>query len=727
MSFNPPSPIIQGTTSLLIGAYGSSDAVSIMSRIRNQDIGVTQQRWIRASGSLAMYCGATSYMQMQGSGGFVFNAQTNAQNGYSFNIVNSKCNAISGREVKNRKSMTCIANSPAYDRIATAYTKMLSYADNRSGLSSKFSRGFQHGMITGLAIGELFLNRTKDFVNGEIDIAINEYNAIIYDYTCRDIINFTDCKYVWLLKYLDKHVAMKYYPEAADKIANMSTASYSNSIFSFMPEAQTNRQLGTVAVSRFWHQVPYNKNVYISTEPSPIQGKSFEEGQLPEDILNDPRLKFQVVTIPSTRWRLSIVVNEVLVQEYDNYLGIDDCPLISFIWDYNPENPVPQFRVRGYPDAMFSQQMLVNHAILKNHNILESSINSGLQFEEDQLVDEDMASRTGEALNIVRKQGSPEVGQLSPVTIPQSNFMLIDYLMQSAEMASSVKPIVDGSDKGSTSGIMDMLRQDASDEPLQKYWANTDETRHRMAMLESKIISANWSAAKVAEILNVPDYKTCEEFLRIEPTDYRFVIEDAAYSTAQKRNQFVTTSEICAMLGVKLPIDLGLRLAPITGVEELIEALQKEQESTREAESQKLALELALVEAEIKKLNAQALEQMNLAKSHNARAGSYEGLEHERNAEVAKNESTANKNNTESLLKLVPLIERYGIDKVKELILLLNEDNSSASNLDEIEKLYGQNRPSVQAPLGSQGDNPPGSLQEQTGNQQIYGPRADVP
>jgi hypothetical protein len=652
-------------------------------------------------------------------GTYGFNSVNNPGNGYNFNIINSKCNAITGRERKNRKSLVCLSTFPGGDRIATQYTKVFHYADQKMGLSRKFSRGFEHGMCTGLCIGEMTLNRSEDVYNGEIDLDIHEYNAFIADYTCRDIWGFSDCKYMWFMAYKDKYTMMASYPEAADIISTMSTAAYGNNTFYFLPEAQTARQINSVSVSRFWQQVPYEKKVYISFAESAIKGKTFHEGQLPDEVLNMPQLRFESFNVPAMRWKLTVVINDKIVQEELDPLKIDDCPFLAFTWDYNPEIQSPQFRVRGYPDPMLSQQMLINRTIIKNHNILESSINAGLHLEENQLVDEDVAMKGGEGLNIVRKYGTPPPQQIQPVSIPQSNFSLIDYLKASAEEASTAKPILDGSDKESTSGLMQMVRQDAADTPLQKYWDNVDLSRERMGYLMLKISSANWTAQKFAEVTNAEHWQECAGLVGIYSGDYKIVIEEAQNSTSQKRSEFVTLSEVCAVLGVKMPIALGLRKAPVQGVEELIAALQQESEADKEAQTQKLSLELALVEAEIKKVNAQALEQMNLAKSHHARAGSYQGLEHERNAEVSKNESVASKNNAESLLKIMPLIDQYGLDKVKELLLLLHTDDSS---IQQLEGPHGTPDTSLQqSTMGPSGVGPLQDIQEENPNGQVDG------
>jgi hypothetical protein len=349
--------------------------------------------------------------------------------------------------------------------------------------------------------------------------------------------------------------------------------------------------------------------------------------------------------------------------------------------------------------------------------MIESSVNTGWKIEEGSLVDEDIALRGSEGLNFVYKIGSTPPDKILPTALPESNFMLINQLRESIEISSAVKRPLDGPDNESNSGIMSMIRQDAADVPLQKYWDSLDRTTKREAKLIMMMTSKNWTEHKFSQILGVP-VEECLDLMNVEIQEFSMVVAEGIYTDVQKRADFINLTEVAAIIGIKPSARLLLSKAPITCTDELLADMEQQEAAAREGQEQKSALELALVQAEIKKINAQALEQLNMAGSHHARAGSYAGLENERNAEVAKNESVSNKNNVESLLKLLPLIEQYGIDKVNQLVLSLNQDQL----LKPHEEADGQIETFIPEPaMGSEGSSPPVDLQAQNGDPESDG------
>lgn len=645
------------------GGPSTSNVLELMGQVKTADMATTQMRWSRQARSMNFYAGCTYGGYNQGQWGFS-GAYGDDVNGFSFNEIATKCNAVIGRQRQNRKSLRCQSTIPEYDHLSTQYSRILSYCDNKEELSQQFSRGFEKGVITGIAFGEVYLNRRKDILNGEVSLKIWEGRSVIFDPYCRDIWEFSDCRYVWCNYFADKAQVLASYPHARDKILPMSTTANADPTFIFLPEAVSVPMKNSLCVSRVWHQIPTEKKAWINlyTDETLMN--------VPEKFQNSMYLR--ETRVPGTVWKLSVVINNQVIEEQEAVDGLEECPFIAFTWDYDPEIQAQQFRVRGLPDPLIDAQWLINRTIIKNHNMLESSINSGWITQENSLVDEDIISRAGEGLNVVFKQDSTPPAKILPTPLPESTFELIRNLRQSIEIASAVKSPLAGPDDKSQSGIMSMVRQDAADTPLQKYFDNADRSLNRLGRLSMQLIAKNWSLHKLGKILHEPP-EACQLMKEIDLQDLFLTVEEGIYTSVQKRAEFVNFVEVCAMLGVKIPVKLGLQKAPINGTEELTAALEEVEKSQQEAQAQQLAIELGLKEAEIKKINAQALEQLNMAASHHARAGSYAGLENERNAEVSKNESTSTKNNVESLVKLQPLIDMYGLDKIVELLSALKE------------------------------------------------------
>lgn len=658
-------PMMLGTSQLYTqggGIPGPDNVLALMGQIKAADMATTQMRWARQSRSMNFYAGCTyqGYSQSQAALG---NLYSNDNNSLSFNEIASKCDTVMGRQRQNRKSLMCQSRIPSYNHLATQYSRILSYCDTKGEISQEFSLGCEKSVNSGLAFGEIYLDRKNDLLNGEIAMKIWEGRAVIYDPYCRDIWSFSDCRYIWTFYFGQKDQVIASYPDAADKIRTMGTSSNSNPVFMFLPEAVGVMQKNTLAVNRVWAQVPIEKTVWIN------QITSETLSYVPPESRNSIYLK--EVKIPSTAWKLSVVINNVVVEERLALDGMTDCPFIAFTWDYDPEIQAQQFRVRSMVDPLIDAQWLIDRSIIKNHNMLESSVNTGWLIPHNTLVNDDTILEGSEGLNIPY-EGDVPPQKILPTALPDSNFELIRNLRASIEIASAVKAPLGGTDEQSQSGIMSMIRQDTADAPLQKRFDNWDRSLNRYGRLAMELIAKNWSEHKLGKILQ-ENPESCKPMKQVDLQDLFLTVEDGLYTSVQKRAEFVNFVEVCAMLKVNIPVRLGLEKAPINGTEELIAALEEVEKSNQESQAQQMAIELSLKEAEIKKVNAQALEQLNMAASHHARAGSYAGLENERNAEVSRNESVSIKNNVDSLVKLQPLIDKYGLDKISDLLLALKE------------------------------------------------------
>ena len=151
-------PFMLGTSASFTGGGTgtANDTLSLMNSIRTQDMSVTQQRWLRASRSMAFYAGSPSGSRYSNQAGPGFGR---SDLGYSFNEINAKMNSIIGRQIQHRKSLSCQSALPKYNNVANKFSKVFSYCESKMSLPEKRSKGFEKGVGSGLAIAELYFNR----------------------------------------------------------------------------------------------------------------------------------------------------------------------------------------------------------------------------------------------------------------------------------------------------------------------------------------------------------------------------------------------------------------------------------------------------------------------------------------------------------------------------------------------------------------------------------------
>lgn len=671
--------------------------LQLIQNVRTQDMTITNERWQRTTKAISFAAGDSSDYGFATQGGTPFDGVR--PTGYTFNVIEPRINIICGMQRQHRRSLQAQSNYPSGNDIATKYSRLFVHNDNKKDLGHKFSLGFEKGVITGLAFSEVILDHSNDLICGDIDLRLWEYNSFIFDYTCRDIWGLTDLKYLWCQAYVDKRKAMAQYPEAAHLIEGFGPGAYGNPVFMFLPEAITPRQQDVVVMSRFWSKVNVKQPVWIDLNTGISHFKR------PEYLSN-----FKYVEIAKEVARLTVLVNDQIVSEEIAPNGLDCMPFIAHTWDYWPELQAPSSRVRGMADWLTATQWMLNRRMVINHDTCETSINSGLLFEEDSLVDEDVQRRAGQGRNIAYNKGSPIPQQIQPVALPQSNFELVNQLILMSDKITNISDSLTGVDTQSKSGLMEMIRQDSATVGLQKYFDDADRSLTRLGYLQMELMQKNWTAHKMARILNCKPEETAELF-DTNLKDFSIVISEGVYTDIQKRTEFINAVEVCAMAGIKAPPKYLLEKAPIQGTNELIAAIEQQEKQNQDAQMQQLAVELAVKEAEISLIKAKSVEQLNLAISHKARSKSYVGLEHERNAEVIKNTSVSNKNNAEAIIKIAPLIEKYGEHKFYEILSKLanSEDNIELEGPDvKISYPHSLQESSLE-PQGNSGPSPQGN------------------
>src|SRR5690606_12475320 len=96
------------------------------------------------------------------------------------------------------------------------------------------------------------------------------------------------------------------------------------------------------------------------------------------------------------------------------------CPFIPVFWNYDPHITQPDLRVRSLVRCMRDVQFLMNRRIILNHDISESSVNTGHIYKEDAVANPEVLKKSGQGHDIIIKTGYEvtDVQKIIPNAVP---------------------------------------------------------------------------------------------------------------------------------------------------------------------------------------------------------------------------------------------------------------------------------------------------------------------
>lgn len=641
---------------------------------------IEQARWNQSNIDTLFHAGEQRFINSY----FNFNPQYNFQN-FHFNLIQQPVNMVSGYQRQHRKSINYTPIEGSDQQDADDLTNLMTYANNYRNILEKMSRAYELSAISGLVMIQPYLDFTDDPLNGTLDLKIWAYNEFMADPYWREP-DMSDSNFVWCQSYVSKREALKYFPSQAQKIHDMSGYANREGKFYFLPENYNLARNDLLVLSNIWYQSTRKKKVLYEKKT----GLMYDYMDKSQDMLKmmevDTDKMFDIIEIEVPTWKLAVVLNEQVMFIGNNPLGFDECPLIPVFWNYDANIAQYDLRVRSLVRTMRDTQFLMNRRIILNHDISESSINTGWKRKENSIVNEEDLRYSGQGRDIVVKDGydMTDIEKIIPNSVPPSDMELANQLADLIFKVSGVNQELMGMASDAKTGIAEMLRQGAGLVTLQKYFDQWDVAFKLLGNLEQKIIQRNWSTPKITRIIGREPSPAFQ--LQIF-SKFDVLVSEGLNTTIQKQQQFVQMIELNEALGGIIPPHLILKHATIQGLNEIIEAVEQQQkQQAEEAQHQKM-LEQNLIESQMQSLTARSVSDIALSRERHGRAESNIGLFEERLSEITKNRSSALKDRVDALDKLLATTATYGEALTQKTEEDLDEMNEEQIQDEDIEKM----------------------------------------
>lgn len=628
--------------------------------------------WTQGNIAIRAEAGDESLMAQLGT-----NTATNGRGSYYFNRIRPIGNMISGYQRRNRKSSVIVPLENGDDHTADQYTKVILNIFKKENVYETISEAFHQGaIISGLNLLQVYLDFSRDPLNGDIKVANLPYNYFMIDPYFREP-DLSDCNFIWKRSFMTHAAAAAIMPpEDYDRIMSLQgnpTGMARDGRFQYAAEAFGYTQGNKVSYDEYFYR-DYRKATFLTDK---MTGLCLEINPDDYDInlmmSENPRLRLDTKTVPTVRLAIQIQ-DDIFYDGPQPIAGLDCFPFVPVIGFYNKQMPYMYSRINGVVRSLIDPQMLFNRRIILSADLAESVVNSGWIFKENALVDVKHLFQTGQGRIIPLKAEAQmtDIVAIQPPQIPAGFFQLQETF--DAEMYNCAGLSQENLGKivnDDASGYLSALRQGAGLTAQQPIFDRLDLSQNMLANIMLSVIQNNYTPGKVAMILE--GEQPTEQFYNKAFGKYHAQVQLGFNTESQIQMEFAQKLEL-RKIGVPISDADMIESATLQGKDKIIENMKQAQAQMQQQQQ----------------MAAQAQQQLQQAQAQLAQARAYAdtGLGNERNSRIEENRALAIKQLREAhkedelaeLNKVKTLKELAGMDlaTLKELIALeriLHEDD----------------------------------------------------
>jgi hypothetical protein len=609
-------------------------------------INILQTQWYQADVDQRFYLGD------QDIWGLIFpGVATYRRKIWNFNIMNPICQAISGHQRQSRKSTQVIPIHNGQQKTADQLTKCL-YHNHKNGFYQTLSDAFELGaLVQGLGFMYLTADYTQDPVSPAPVWRYVDMKSCLYDPYWRKH-DMSDSRYWWVRTFFDRDEAAVLYQQFADDILSLPKGTYRDDKFYYMPEVYQIQFPNLIAFDEYWYLTNREATFLVDKKTQETQEWKGTKNELHEMMRlmkevyrND---KIAVIKRPVPTVRRSIILNDRVMVDEPNPLGMDRYPVVPTLAYFTADTPYYAYKFRGVCRDLRDPQYLLNRLKVSNLEILDAQ-QQGLKVKKGALVTPEDALNQGHG-RVLSIDPEFQMTDVEPMPIvPPSPVML-----QMEEMLkgifyniAGIDPSAMGIDVDDKAGIISMMRQAATARNLQKLFDQLDEAQRLCGDLEVEFIQNLWTYGKVKAVIGEDPAPEFDNKLFFK---YGCKVTQSALTESQQQLELAQLLELQTRYPELVPVDEVLECMTIQNKDRIVNKIMQRQKAMEEQQSQMAQLQMQQMQVD---------NQTKLSY-----ASSQEGLAQERKAKIYTDIAVAedklrraHEEDTSSLLNLVKALK----------------------------------------------------------------------
>ncbi len=573
------------------------------------------------------------------------------------NKIRRVVNLYSGYERENRTATVCTPVEGSDANTADQFSNLLYYVYDKANADYIISEAFEHSLKTGLSILGLYMDYSRDKVNGDIKFYWKPFNALMLDpyFTKRDL---TDCDQASTRDLLSKEQIKALLPWIDTKeIDDLPTGIRDNKyqylgIYRQYNSTYISKNLCTY--DQHWKRINKPQKFLVDMETGVTEewdGDAEEERELKRQLKEVPRL--QLINSHKRTVELNIIVSGRLMYTGPDPTGLDTFPFMPVLLYHEPLIDTFELKIQGIVRSVRDAQRQYNRRHSQIIDLMESIINSGWITKNGAVLDPNMLMQAGQGKQIVVNEGydvNADIREISAPNIPPG------YLQYQDIMDKNIMEIPGASDEllglssvgdSQVSGKLAEVRASNGLKGNRGIFDNLEQTKKNFGKLVIECIQKNYQPGKVQRILGE---EPTEEFFSGQFEEYDCAIKQAVKTPTQREAYYYQLLQLVS-LGAPIPWDQILEVAPLQGSTKLHEILAEnieQQKAAAQAEQEAMQMQKALDMAAVNQSTA-------LAEERRARVLADIGLAKERESEVVQNHAKAFLDNAKTIAEIEDL------------------------------------------------------------------------
>lgn len=580
------------------------------------------------------------------------------------NKIRRVVNLYSGYERENRTATVAAPVESSDSETADLLSNVMYYVYDKGNADYIISEAFDHALKTGISILGLYMDYSRDKVNGDIKFYWKPFNALMLDpyFTKRDL---SDCDMASTRDLLSKEAIKALLPWVPPEDIDSIPTGIRDNKFQYLG---IYRQYNSTYIAKnlctydqFWKRINKVQKYLVDEETGVSEewnGTREEEKELLQLLELTPSIK--LITSHKRSVELNIIVGGRLLYSGPDPTGLDNFPFVPVLLYFEPLIDTYELKIQGIVRSIRDAQRQYNRRHSQIIDLMESIINTGWITKNGAVLDPTMLMQAGQGRQIVVNEGydvNADVREITAPNIPPG------YLQYQDIMDKNIMEIPGGSDEllglsstgdSQVSGKLAEVRASNGLKGNRGIFDNLEQTKKYLGKLVIEAIQKNYSPGKIERITK---QQPTEEFFSGQFEEYDCVIKQAVKTATQQEAYYYQLLQLVAM-GAPIPWDEILKVAPLQGNTKLHEMLRQQQEQQQQAAEQ----EQEEVQIQRQMQMAQINQSTALAQERRARVLSDIGLAKERISESEQNYAKAFLDNAKTIAEIQDMPRKRVLD-----------------------------------------------------------------
>lgn len=583
------------------------------------------------------------------------------------NKIRRVVNLYSGYERENRTATVCTPIEGSDVQTADQFSDVMYYVYDKANADYIVSEAFEHSLKTGLSIIGLYMDYSRDKVNGDIKMYWKPFNALMLDpyFTKRDL---SDCDQASTRDLLSKEQIKAMLPWVDPMVIDNLPTGIRDNKYQYLG---IYRQYNSTYIAKdlctydqYWKRVNKVQRYLVDMDTGVTEewnGDKEEEKQLRSLLKQTPRV--QLITSHKRSIELNIIVSGQLLYSGPDSTGLDNYPFVLVLLYHEPLIDTFELKIQGIVRSVRDAQRQYNRRHSQIIDLMESIINTGFITKNGAVLDPNMLMQAGQGKQIVVNEGydvNADIREITPPNIPPGYLQYQDIIDKNImEIPGASDELLGLSSVGDSqvSGKLAEVRASNGLKGNRGIFDNLEQSKKYLGKLVIECIQKNYSPGKIARIIGE---EPTEEFLSGQFEEYDCAIKQAVKTATQREAYYYQLLQLVA-LGAPIPWSDILEVAPLQGSTKLHEVMRQQ----AEAAQQNAAMEQEAAQMQ-KMLDMAAVNQSNaLAEERRARVLADIGLAKERESEVTQNHAKAFLDNAKTIAQIEDIPRKRMVEVLK--------------------------------------------------------------